>query len=231
MTGCKRITATLIDFVWLYLFAFAFHGIIRTTKLHNCDFRFPRGELLHIAVQWVIYSDINHLLRSLKISLQWRHNELDSISNQQPHDCLLNRLFRLRSKKTSKIRVTCPCEENSPVTGEFLAQRASNVENVSFDEVIMYISATTATPTTATNGDDLSFVVSLACQEALGSLTGLSPCHDTMGTDVTSLALCELRDPADKDALRAFAVSGWTNVRFLIISSLSRNIFELKSSM
>ena len=32
-------------------------------------------------------------------SLQWRHNGHDSVSNHQPHDCLLNRLFRRRSKK------------------------------------------------------------------------------------------------------------------------------------
>ena len=30
-------------------------------------------------------------------SLRWRHNERDSVSNDQPHDCLLNRLFRRRS--------------------------------------------------------------------------------------------------------------------------------------
>ena len=38
---------------------------------------------------------------------------------------------RRRSKKTSKLRVTGLCEGNSPVTGEFPAQRASNAENVS----------------------------------------------------------------------------------------------------
>ena len=31
--------------------------------------------------------------------------------------------------KTSKLRVTGLCEGNSPVTGEFPAQRASNAEN------------------------------------------------------------------------------------------------------
>ena len=36
-----------------------------------------------------------------------------------------------RSKKTSKLRVTGLCAGNSPVTGEFPAQRASNAENVS----------------------------------------------------------------------------------------------------
>ena len=34
-------------------------------------------------------------------------------------------------KKTSKLRVTGVCVENSPGTGEFPAQMASNVENVS----------------------------------------------------------------------------------------------------
>ena len=33
--------------------------------------------------------------------------------------------------KTSKLHVTGLCEGNSPVTGEFPAQRASNTENVS----------------------------------------------------------------------------------------------------
>ena len=64
-------------------------------------------------------------------SLQWRHNGPDSVSNHQPHDCLLNRLFRRRSKKTSKLRVTGLCAGNSPGTGEFPAQMASNAENAS----------------------------------------------------------------------------------------------------
>ena len=75
-------------------------------------------------------------LRLMK-SLHWRHNEPDDISNHQPHGCLLHRLFRRKSKKTSKVRVTGLCEGNSPVTGEFPAQRASNAENVPFDDVIM----------------------------------------------------------------------------------------------
>ena len=64
-------------------------------------------------------------------TLQWRHNGRGSVSNHQPHDCLLNRWFRRRSKKTSKLRVTGICAGNSPVTGEFPTQRASNTENVS----------------------------------------------------------------------------------------------------
>ena len=71
------------------------------------------------------------------MTLKWGHNEHDGVSNHQPHLCLLNRLFRRRSKKTSKLRATGLCEENSPVTGEFPAQRASNAENVSIDDDIM----------------------------------------------------------------------------------------------
>ena len=67
----------------------------------------------------------------LNISLRRCHSGRDSVSNHQPQDCLLNRLFRRRSKKTSKLRVTCLCAGNSPGTGEFPVQMASNAENVS----------------------------------------------------------------------------------------------------
>ena len=62
-------------------------------------------------------------------SLQWHNNGRDRVSNHQPHDCLLNRLFR--SKKTSKLSVTVLYAGNSPGTGGFPAQMASNAENVS----------------------------------------------------------------------------------------------------
>ena len=68
---------------------------------------------------------------SAKIPLQSCHNERDGISNHQPHDCLLNRLFRHRSKKTLELHVTGLCAGNSPVTGEFPSQKASNAGNVS----------------------------------------------------------------------------------------------------
>ena len=56
-------------------------------------------------------------------------------------DCLLNRLFRHRSKKTSKLYVTGIEEGNSLVTGEFPAQRASNGQN-ELDDVIMLVLCT-----------------------------------------------------------------------------------------
>ena len=75
------------------------------------------------------YTDINGMnWLNLQMSLQWRHIGRDGVSNHQPHPCLLNRVFRRRSNKTSKLRVTGLCAWNSPVGDEFLAQMASNAE-------------------------------------------------------------------------------------------------------
>ena len=48
-------------------------------------------------------------------ALQRRHNDHDGVSIHQSHDCILNRLFRCRSKKTSRLRVTGLCAGISPV--------------------------------------------------------------------------------------------------------------------
>ena len=74
--------------------------------------------------------------------LQWRHDGCDGVLNHQPRDCLLNRLFGRRSEKTSKLRVTGLCAGNSPVTGEFPAQMASNAEN---GDVVMNTSTVACT--------------------------------------------------------------------------------------
>ena len=78
-----------------------------------------------------LWEAMDRFLLSHNRALQWCHNGHDSVSNHQPHDCLLNRLFRRRLKKTSKLRVTGLCAGNSPGTGEFPAQMASYAENVS----------------------------------------------------------------------------------------------------
>ena len=72
-----------------------------------------------------------------KKSLKWRHNERDGVPNHQPHDCLLSHLFRRRSKKTTKLRVTGLCEGihwwpvNSPDKGPVTQKMFP------FDDVIM----------------------------------------------------------------------------------------------
>ena len=79
----------------------------------------------------VLPGSICCLVWSHACSLRWRHNGRDSVSNHQPRHCLLSLLFRRRSKKTSKLRVTGLCAGISPGTGEFPAHVATNAENVS----------------------------------------------------------------------------------------------------
>ena len=82
-------------------------------------------------IWWYRIVDSHRNLQEYISTLRWRHNEQDGVSNHQPHDCLLNRVFRCGSKKTSTLHITGLCVGNSPVTGEFPTQRASNTENVS----------------------------------------------------------------------------------------------------
>ena len=110
------------------------HGLVRVVRLN-----------MHIAyfviAYFVVKSEIFNTQRDgivllrvwprIVLTLRWRHNGRDSVSNHQPHGYLLNRLFRRRSKKTSKLRVTGLCAGNSPGTGEFPAQMVSNVGSVS----------------------------------------------------------------------------------------------------
>ena len=83
----------------------------------------------HLVFNWTLRNKLQWNSNQYT-TLQWRHTERDGVSNHQPDDCLLNRLCRHRTKKTSKLCVTDLCEGNSRVTGEFPTQRASNAENV-----------------------------------------------------------------------------------------------------
>ena len=71
------------------------------------------------------------------LSLQWRHYGRDGVTNHRRLHCLINRLFKRVSKKTSKLCVTGLCEGNSPVTGEFPAHRPVTRKMFPFDDVIM----------------------------------------------------------------------------------------------
>ena len=95
--------------------------------------RFEPGEYCELA------KNVSCLCRKIsrKFTLQWRHNGRDSVLNHQPGDCLLNRLFRRRSKKTSKLRVTGLCVGNSPGTGEFPHKWPVTRKMLPFDDVIM----------------------------------------------------------------------------------------------
>ena len=71
------------------------------------------------------------------MTLQWCHNGQDSASNHQHYDCLFNRLFRRRSKRTSKLRVTGLCVGNSPGPVNSPHKGPVTRKMFPFDDVIM----------------------------------------------------------------------------------------------
>ena len=111
----------------LYSTCNGMRNLDRKSKNPYHDTRCNKGMIPHIATP---PGNETHKMPSTQ-PLQWRRNGRYSVSNHQPYDCLLNRLYRRRSKKTSKLRVTGVCVGNSPGTGEFPAQMANNAENVS----------------------------------------------------------------------------------------------------
>ena len=130
MTPIKLVSKYTNYLSWIYNWKCRLQNISSGLDVLNWN---PRLHLIHTA-------DFDHIGRAARppqllcfcpYTLQWRHNERDGVSNHQPHECLLKRLFRRRSNKTSKLPFTGLCEGNLPATGEFPAQRASNAENVS----------------------------------------------------------------------------------------------------
>ena len=88
--------------------------------------------------QWMYrYTDLLFQYESTFSLLHWRHNDHDSVSNSQPRGCLLNRLFRRRSKKTSKLRVTGLCAGNSPGPVNSPHKGPVTRKMFPFDDVIM----------------------------------------------------------------------------------------------
>ena len=76
-------------------------------------------------------------------TLHWRYNDHDGVSNHQPPGCLLNRLFRRRSKKTSKICVTGLCVGNSPGPVNSPHKGPVTRKMFPFDDVIMRMTVLT----------------------------------------------------------------------------------------
>ena len=50
-------------------------------------------------------------------TLQWRHTERDGVPNHQPHNCLLNRWFKVQIKENIKV------PHHGPLWGEFTGDR------------------------------------------------------------------------------------------------------------
>ena len=119
------------------------HGVSNHQQLDSL-FNFFRITKVIKAQQWWKLSHVmtSHGLRGVftetpettKASInQYRYHYDDVIMGAMASQItsLTYSLFGRRSKKASKFRVTGLCAGNSPGTGEFPAQMASNAENVS----------------------------------------------------------------------------------------------------
>ena len=123
-------------------------------------------------------------VQSFCLSLEWRHNGRNSVSNHQPHDCLLNHLFRRRSKKASKLAFVRGIHRwpvNSlhkwPVTGKMFP----------FDDVIMvYMPILTITATSndrhgILNTGQMSVCLILCLDWEQRNIKSLHYCHFVRG--------------------------------------------------
>ena len=103
--------------------------------MHHTAGSCPRttsSTLLKVNFYWKLDYCAKRKTVIIQLDTQASHySDIMSISNHWTHDCLLNRLFRRRSKKTSKLRIMGIREGIPPVTSGFPSHRACNVENVS----------------------------------------------------------------------------------------------------
>ena len=120
-------------------------------KLYELISIFQRPPLNTFPHCYWSYTIRPHLTTSLLLLLLFYHNQNDAVldmhvvhaDNLQHYNDVITSVVASQitsltivystvySEKTSKLRVTGLCEGNSPVTGEFPTQRASNAENVS----------------------------------------------------------------------------------------------------
>ena len=88
-----------------------YFGIVKKQKKTAEEFLMADRNMNVVPVSFSVIVRSVHCVE-IETALQWRHKDHDGVSNHKPHDCLLSRLFRHISKKTSKLRVTGLCEGN-----------------------------------------------------------------------------------------------------------------------
>ena len=104
-------------------------------NMHRAIFRSGSAQTTNAPMVCGSTASINKVLHR---SLHWRHNERDGVSNNHTQDCLLNRLFKRRSKKTPKLPDTGLCEgiHRSPVNSPHKGPVTWKM--FSFDGIIMW---------------------------------------------------------------------------------------------
>ena len=90
------------------------------------------GHLRHHGVHVTsLHRPIKHANGFVVLSLHYNDVIMNAMASQITSLTIVYSSVYSGAKKTSKLRVTGFCEGNSPLTGEFPAQRGRNAENVS----------------------------------------------------------------------------------------------------
>ena len=110
---------------------------VKAVLIEHADFLVFIFSLAHWSVDHDLGYRADYTSKRIFFTLPWRHNDHDSVSNHQPHGCLLKRLFGRKSKKTSKLRVTGLCAGNSPGPVNSPHKRLVTQKMFPFDDVIM----------------------------------------------------------------------------------------------
>ena len=169
----------------------------KTSIRRKAIFIFRRG---HVVISQMLYRPI--VVRSREVAcygcyytLQWRHNGHDSVSDHQPHGCLLNHLFRRGSKKTWKLRVTGLCAGNSPGPVNSSHKWPVTRKMFPFDDVIM-----------RRTYDDITNNF-ISCQKNFHRVSITAESQIVVTLPKTSLALWQ---KIQCDFIMAFLVVSWT---------------------
>ena len=84
-------------YIYIYIYNSITDIIVSHTLTSDCNVKYVIFQQNLVIVLFSVFEKI--------VSLQWRHNERDGVSNHQSCNCLLNRLFKARIKENIKA----PC--------------------------------------------------------------------------------------------------------------------------
>ena len=73
--------------------------IISSSVTYVCEKPYETGKIRYVSYKMIMASD------NIVVTLQWRHNGWHGVSNHHYINCLLNRLFKRKRKKTSELGV------------------------------------------------------------------------------------------------------------------------------
>ena len=152
----------------ILIYIFKYFDTIWNVSLVYITFKTkPLPAVIHTRGLWirVVMWSILQWWQKNTMPLEWRHNGHDSVSSHQPRDYLLNHLFKRRSQKTSKLRVTGLCAGNSPkwpVTRKMFPILMTSSRHLCPQKTVCFTSGYSLWGTTVLNGAKMYFKCQVA---------------------------------------------------------------------